>query len=31
VVHRHVNGRFLRLFVQVFAIVSGVALLWHSF
>jgi uncharacterized membrane protein YfcA len=31
VVHRHVNGRFLRLFVQVFAIVSGVALLLHSF
>jgi uncharacterized membrane protein YfcA len=31
VVHRHVNGRVLRVFVQVFAIVSGVALLLHSF
>ncbi|MBU1440320.1 MAG: sulfite exporter TauE/SafE family protein [Gammaproteobacteria bacterium] len=28
-VHRHVNGRFLRAFVQVFAIVSGGLLLVH--
>jgi uncharacterized membrane protein YfcA len=31
VVHRHINGRILRIFVQVFAIVSGLALLVHSF
>ena len=31
VVHRRVNGRFLRMFVQVFAIASGVVLLAHSF
>ena len=31
VVHRRVNGGFLRIFVQVFAIVSGLALLLHSF
>ena len=30
VVHHRVNGRFLRAFVQVFAIVSGVALLVHA-
>jgi uncharacterized membrane protein YfcA len=30
-VHRHVNGRFLRVFVQVFAIVSGLVLLVHAF
>ena len=31
VVHRRINGRVLRIFVQVFAIVSGAALLLHSF
>ncbi|WP_295174153.1 hypothetical protein [Variovorax sp. SCN 67-85] len=31
VVHRRINGRVLRVFVQVFAIVSGAALLLHSF
>jgi uncharacterized membrane protein YfcA len=31
VVHRRINGRVLRVFVQVFAIVSGVVLLLHSF
>jgi hypothetical protein len=30
VVHHRINGRFLRAFVQVFAIVSGVALLVHA-
>jgi hypothetical protein len=30
-VHRHVNGRFLRAFVQVFAIVSGLVLLVRAF
>ena len=29
-VHRRINGRVLRIFVQVFAIVSGAALLLHS-
>lgn len=31
VIHRHVDGRVLRTFVQVFAIVSGLALLVHAF
>jgi len=31
IVHRRINGRALRIFVQVFAIVSGAALLLHSF
>jgi len=30
VVHHRISGRFLRAFVQVFAIVSGVALLVHA-
>jgi hypothetical protein len=30
VVHHRINGRFLRAFVQVFAIVSGVVLLVHA-
>jgi len=30
-VHRRVNGPFLRAFVQVFAIVSGLVLLVHAF
>ena len=30
VVHHRVNGRFLRNFVQVFAIVSGIALIVHA-
>ncbi len=29
-VHRRINGRVLRIFVQMFAIVSGAALLLHS-
>ena len=29
-VHHRINGRFLRIFVQVFAIVSGVLLLVHA-
>jgi hypothetical protein len=31
VIHRRVNGRFLRAFVQVFAIASGLVLLVHAF
>ncbi|MBU6501472.1 MAG: TSUP family transporter [Burkholderiales bacterium] len=30
VVHHRINGRFLRNFVQVFAIVSGIALIIHA-